>query len=317
MVSISSSSPGKSILFGEHAVVYDQPAIAVPVHQVKSNAFIRLNHQGKTGEIWIEAPDIGINANMIDISSDHPIVMTCKSVIKYLNIYDFPAFRLKLTSSIPIAAGLGSGASVSIVIIRAISSYLDHPLSDNEVNNLAFEMEKLYHGTPSGIDNTVITYAVPIYFKRHQPFRLINVTQKLMLVIADTGIKSLTSHSVSNVRKLYNSNPERYSKIFYQIGKVTETAYQFIENGKTEQLGNLMNENQSLLQTLNVSCSELDVLIEAARKAGALGAKLSGGGLGGNMIALVTDQSVKKVNQVLLDAGAVNTIITTIDPKII
>jgi mevalonate kinase len=204
---------------------------------------------------------------------------------------------------------------VSVAILRALSAYLGKPLTDAQVNGLAFQAEKLYHGTPSGIDNTVVTYARPVYFVKGQPIKTFRVGASFTLVIGDTGISAPTKESVSAVHSLHKADPTRWEKVFNQVGELVWDARQAIERGDSVELGRLMDANQALLQELTVSCAELDKLNETARSSGALGAKLSGGGRGGNMIALVQKENAPGVAEALLSAGAKRTIITTVQPK--
>jgi mevalonate kinase len=183
------------------------------------------------------------------------------------------------------------------------------------VNTLAYEIEKLHHGTPSGIDNTVITYAKPVYFVKGQPIEVFRVGAPFTIVIADTGVSALTKESVGDVRELWKADKTRWEKVFDEIGKIARFARKRIENGEWMALGPLMDKNHTLLQQLTVSSPELDRLVEAAHRSGALGAKLSGGGRGGNMIALVHKENAPAVVEALLSAGAKRIIVTTIQPK--
>lgn len=316
MPAITATAPGKAILVGEHAVVYARPAVAVPVTQVQAKAIVFAEVQGQPGEVWVEAPNIGLSARLADLSRTNAFTYLFNSVAQELSISRYPSLRLKVTSTIPIAAGLGSGAAISVATIRALSTFLGHPLPDERVSALAFEQEKIFHGTPSGIDNTVITYEQPIYFVRGQPFELVQVVAPFTLVIADTGIKSSTAAAVSGVRQRWQRDPKTYQRLFDQIGEITQQARRQLESGQPQAVGALLNENHALLQQIGVSCPELDHLVQAARQAGAWGAKLSGGGLGGNMIALVDPTQAEGVAVALRLAGAIRTWVTHVQPKI-
>ena len=165
---------------------------------------------------------------------------------------------------------------------------------------------------PSGIDNTVVAFAKPVYFVKGQPIETFQVKQPFTIVIGDTGISASTKESVGDVRRLWEQNPKKYETLFAAIGSLVRTARQLIENGMPDSLGPLMDENHALLQEMTVSSPELDRLVDAARKTGALGAKMSGGGRGGNMIALVRADSAEAVSTSLKDAGAMGVIVTTV-----
>ena len=312
MPAISASAPGKAILFGEHAVVYGQPAIAVPVHGVSARAAVTPAIKAPPSEVHIQAPQIGIDADSGALPDSDPLAAAVRAVLQALGLSQPPAFNLRVSSTIPIAGGLGSGAAVSVAVLRAVSAFLGHPLNDEQVSALAFEIEKLHHGTPSGIDNTVITYARPIFFVKGQPPDFLKVAKPFTLLIADTGVATPTREAVAAVRAAWQANPPRYERLFAQIGDLAIQARRAIESGDNELLGRLMDANHKILQQLEVSSPELDKLVAAARQAGAQGAKLSGGGRGGNMLALVEPKNVNTVSNALMQAGAVGVLTTII-----
>ena len=304
-----SSAPGKIILFGEHAVVYGRPALAVPVTQVCVT--VDITDSVRKG-IWIDAPDVSLHAELNTLPSDHPLASIVHNLFFLLRVSPFPDLEVKISSTIPVASGLGSGAAVTIALTRALASHLNFSMTEEDVNAFAYEIEKLHHGTPSGIDNTVVTYARPVYFVRGRPIETFNVSKPFTILIADTGIAAPTKESVGDVRLLWMNDKSRWETIFDKIGELSFTARRAIEAGKPELLGELMDENHELLQTLTVSSRELDQLVETARKVGALGAKLSGGGRGGNMIALVEMEKAETISTALKEAGAKQTIITQV-----
>jgi mevalonate kinase len=305
----SASAPGKIILFGEHAVVYGRPALAVPVSQIR--ATVEVEASSRPG-VWIEAPDVGLASELAQLASDQPLAAAVRGVFSALGIASFPAIQIRISSSIPVASGLGSGAAVSVALIRALSAHLGQPLSDEQVSALAFEIEKLHHGTPSGIDNTVVTYARPVYFVKGQPPETFKVGAPFTVVIGDTGVAASTKAAVSDVRSLWQTAPGRWEDVFDQVGEIARQARAAIESGDVSALGPLMDANQVLLQRMTVSSPELERLLSAARAAGAQGAKLSGGGRGGNMIALVAKEKAPAVAEALQSAGAKRTIITRV-----
>jgi mevalonate kinase len=306
---VKASAPGKIILFGEHAVVYSRPALAVPVNQVQVE--VDISDSAQPG-IWIHAPIIGLQAELTTLPSNHPIASVILRAMQHLGIFPRPDISINIESTIPVASGLGSGAAVSVALVRALSSFFSHPLKNQQINDLVYETEKLYHGTPSGIDNTVITYNMPVFYLKDKPIETFKVGKPFTIVIGDTGIPAPTKESVGDVRRLWLRDPNRFESIFNEVAQISTMARHFIESGRPELLGELMDQNHEFLQDLTVSSPELDALVLAARQAGAQGAKLSGGGRGGNMIALVDSASAESVAQALLSAGAKRTIITEI-----
>lgn len=312
----SVTAPGKIILAGEHAVVYGQPAIALPVFQVGAEATVQPYSGDQMGAIRIVAPDINLDSQLSLLAENHPLAMAVRGTLQALEMQQPPGCLIKVHSTIPIAAGLGSGAAVSVAIIRALSKFFGRPLSDEIVSQLAYQTEKQYHGTPSGIDNTVITYGNAVYFKRKKPILRLSVPVPFTLVIGDSGVSSPTAITVRDVRQSWEREPSRYDQIFKDVGKLVDKVRQHIESGRPEKMGRLLNDNHTLLQEMGVSSVELDQLVDAARGAGALGAKLSGGGRGGNMIALVRPEQVKTVITAMRQAGARKIISTTVSSTI-
>jgi len=305
----SRSAPGKIILCGEHAVVYGRPALAVPVADVRTTATV--SHSSIPG-ILVLAPDIGLEAQLSHLETDHPLSRVIRSVLSQPGMPACPPITIRVTSTIPIASGLGSGTAVSVAVIRALSTFLGQPLPDEQVSALAFEIEKVHHGTPSGIDNTVITYEKPVYFVKDQPVDILDACPPFSLVIGVSGIPAITRESVAAVRRLWQADRPRLEKVFDQIGEIALQAKVKLVRGKWRRLGQLMNRNHALLQELTVSHPRLDQLVDAARLSGALGAKMSGGGRGGNMIALVEKNNTPAVAGALREAGAVQVIITRV-----
>ncbi len=302
MPAFTATAPGKIILIGEHAVVYGQPAIAVPVTQVQARAIVTPKPGGR--EFRVTAPVAGVDSPWDSLPPENPLRAALEGVCRTLGVRRIPPGRLKIVSTIPVAAGLGSGAAVSVALIRAVSAFLGAPLPDEQVNALAYEVEKIHHGTPSGIDNTTITYARPVYFVKGQPVETFRVGVPFTLVIGDTGIPAPTKEAVGDVRRGWQAEPERYERIFAVLGSLSRMARQVIETGHPERLGPLMNEAHDWLCEMGVSHPKLDALVQAARQAGALGAKLSGGGRGGNMIALAQEGKADAISLAIRKAGA-------------
>ena len=301
------TAPGKVILFGEHAVVYGRPALAAPVTQVCATAVVA---EGAAGEgLVIDAVDLGERIALSD--AGHPLAEIARLALAELRCGE-PDWRIVVSSTIPIASGLGSGAAVSAALARALSRAAGRPFSPDTVSAIVYEVERLHHGTPSGVDNTVIAYGQPVYFVRRQTPEPFAIGVPFMLAIGDTGIASPTKVAVADVRAAWQRDTVRYEGLFDEVAVVVEAAKSAIAAGRADELGPLMNENQRLLQEIGVSSPELERLIGVARESGAGGAKLSGGGRGGNMIALVTPETAVDVADALSATGAKRVIVTRI-----
>jgi mevalonate kinase len=303
----SASACGKVILFGEHAVVYRRPALAVPIMQVQATAAIEPGDAG----ITIDAPDLNQTVSLDRASPASPLAAIVRLALAQLQQQP-DRLTITIKSTIPIASGLGSGAAVSTAIVRALANWAQVTLDEATVNALVFEVEKLHHGTPSGIDNTVIAYQKSVYFVRDEPIQMFSVARPFTILIGNTGVASSTKVAVSDVRQGWEADREQYEAWFDQIGALVQQARTAIETGAIDQLGPLMDQNQELLRNINVSGLDLERLIAAAKGAGAAGAKLVGGGRGGNMIALVNDRNLETVTAALKGAGAVSVLVTEI-----
>lgn len=306
---IKSSAPGKVILFGDHAVVYDRAAIAAPVAQVRARVTIEQSPAGSG--LTIIASDLGKSICLATAPEEDPLAAAARLALAHFAAAE-PDGTLTVRSTIPIASGLGSGAAVSTALVRGLANFLGHSLDPAEVSALVFEVEKMHHGTPSGIDNTVVAYEQPVYFVRGRPVERLVVGEPFTLLIADTGAPSPTKKVVGQVRRGWQREPARYDALFDQIGDIADKARQAIESGDINALGPLTDDNHELLIELGVSSPQLNDLVETARLAGAMGAKLSGAGQGGNMIALAEDDYTEEVEKALREAGATGVICTTI-----
>ena len=303
----AATAPGKVILFGEHAVVYGRPALAAPVTHLRARAAVT-----PTGrpDVRLIAPDLGRTLRLSVAPADNPLAATIRAVAAHLDRPLTEGYDLTVSSDIPIASGLGSGAAIAVAALRALALYAGWPdgLPREDVSRLAYEVERLHHGTPSGIDNTVIAYEQPVYFRRREGGNLIEPfapARPLRLLIGDTGVRSATRDVVGDVRSQWQADPARFETIFDACGWLADAGRAALTAGDLAAVGRLMNENHDWLVQMTVSSTPLDRLVAAARQAGALGAKLSGAGRGGNMIALVTAETEQAVGEALSAARAV------------
>jgi len=299
------SAPAKIILLGEHAVVYGKPALAVPVSTLRAYAEIIPLPLG--AGLKITAVDLDNQEFLIGsvaTPTDHPLVSAAWLLLNHLKINP-PNVNVVLHSDIPIASGMGSGAAITTALLRAISYALGKSLSEDEINDLVYKVEKLYHGTPSGVDNTVIVFEQPIYFVKDEKMEHLKIAHSFTLLIADTGVGASTKLAVADVRDLYNANERFTNQILDAIANLVAIGRNALGSGDIIALGSVMNENHELLQKLTVSSPLLDSLVSVAQSSGSLGAKLSGGGRGGNMIALVAEDRAEFIKRKLLEAGAV------------
>lgn len=307
---VVATAPAKAILFGEHAVVYGRPAVAVPVRELQARAEVRASAPGDG--TFVVAPDVGLREALLDLALESPLAATVWATLRRMRVVRPPDVTITVTSSIPVARGLGSGAAVSAAVVRALAGYHNLALTSREVADLVYEVERLHHGTPSGIDNTVIAFGKPVFFVRDVVSEIFWVGRPFHLLIADTGIANPTKEVVDAVRQARQSDPDRMDGLFDEIGEIASAGRAAIETGRLAETGALMNRNQGLLQRVGVSCPEIDRLVAAARQAGAMGAKLSGAGRGGHVICLADLDCIGKVDMLVRLAGARSTVVTEV-----
>ena len=305
----TSSAPAKAILVGEHAVVYGQPAIALPLSQLR--AYVDSRESALPLRVHsTDAASAPFRWRQGDSNPADPLMRAIELATRHFAASALYG-ELVIRSDIPMAAGLGSGAAVSAALARGVAALLGRELAKADLNSIVFEVEKLHHGTPSGIDNTVIVYERPIYYVKGQPIDFIEINCQTSLVLGDTGVPSLTRAAVTDVRARLERRPGQTQEIFAEIGALVCEARIAVEAGDHRRLGKHMTQNHRLLQALGVSSPLLDRLVEAALRGGAYGAKLSGGGRGGVMIALASPDSEASIKQALREAGAKRVIISS------
>ncbi|MBD3289091.1 mevalonate kinase [candidate division KSB1 bacterium] len=311
---MKATAPAKIILFGEHAVVYNQPAIAIPVNDVK--AFATIETDANLDDPVVRADDFGIEHSLNKKSVPGKIehIMKALNLVRENSNSGFPdkGWRLSVSSKIPVARGMGSSAAISVVLIKIFFKYLKLDLSPSRLIDLSYELEKFHHGTPSGIDNAVISLGAPILFQKEKGFKVFH-PKTFHFVIGDTGIGKKTATVVKDVAARYRKAMASYKAIFEAIGSVANQGLDALSLGQHKKLGRLMNLNQSLLDELGVSSPELEHLIHTALENGALGAKLCGAGKGGCMVALADSiEHAEKISVKLSEAGAKQTFVTTL-----
>ncbi len=279
---------GKVILLGEHAVVYGRPAIALPIPLAVEASVVK--ESGGQG-VNILIPRWGLEQKVH--ANTQGLGGILASILKDLELMD-QAMTIEVFPHVPRAVGLGGSSALAVAVLRALDHTYNLGLGDHRINELAFECEKAAHGTPSGVDNTVATYGEPLIYRRvdDQPrFDTLKLVEPLKLVVGMSGKESLTADTVARVRKAWQQYPERYEGIFDHIALLTEAAREALIAGRQEEIGELMNLCHGYLNALQLSTPGLEELIHIARHHGALGAKLTGGGGGGSMIALCPDNA--------------------------
>ena len=289
--SVEGIGHGKIILLGEHSVVYGRHAIAVP-----APVNIRTKVQDTEDEILLMIPSWGVEYRLDKNPKKRQSFEKPAGLILDQMGLSKKGMKIEVFSDIPRGMGLGGSAAIAVSIIKALNNHFKLALNQDEINQMALESEKIAHGNPSGIDNTMATYGHPLIFRNgdNPLIEPLNINETFSILIGFSSTEGLTAKTVGIVRDLWKKNPGVYEKIFDEIDSLALQSIQAIQNNDFELLGQLMNINHGLLNTLQVSTPELERLIMIARESGALGAKLTGGGGGGAVIALCRDIEITK-----------------------
>ncbi|MFH0860487.1 MAG: mevalonate kinase [Candidatus Altiarchaeota archaeon] len=283
---------GKTILFGEHFVVYGLPAIASAL----GSRTIATVENSKKYELVDNRPATpGYKKEKYDeqVVSNENIFRSCGVDVQRTPI------RITLGGDLTAASGVGASAASAAAIARALNGHFSLGFNDENINQIAYEGEKGYHGKPSGIDNTAAVYGGLIWFVKNleggsNTMERLGMKEPCEIVLGNTGLTSSTKKVVADVKADKEAAPEKYRRIFADYSDIVSSARKALTSGKLDRVGELMSQNHKLLQEITVSCEELDLLVETALKAGAFGAKLTGTGRGGLMQALTPGRKLQE-----------------------
>lgn len=294
------TASGKIILIGEHSVVYGQPAIALPFYATKVEILIE------------EAKENTMNSSYFcGKIAEAPQALSCiQGLLNKLqnHFLDSNNVQLTINSTIPAERGMGSSAAVAVALTRSYFDYCETELTEDVLLDFVNFSEKIAHGNPSGIDAAATSGTNPIYFIKNQRMDAFPLNIDAYLIVADTGIKGQTRAAVADVAKLLEQNHQSVSKQITHLGQLTDEAKKAIIENDPVKLGHIMTQSHHSLQQLSVSNAALDLLADTAINNGALGAKLTGGGRGGCLIALAADkQTAENIARAQVQQGAKKT----------
>ena len=282
---------GKAILFNEHFVVYGIPSI---VSAIGKYTVAKIEPNDKHKLIVEDNRDATPKYIEEKLNQQKDSI---NRILKKMGIdVSKTGIKIKLNGNLYAASGIGASAASCVAIGRALSEYFNLNLSDDEINDIAYEGEKGYHGNPSGVDNTASTFGGLIWFQKGKKniIEKIPISNPIEVVIGNTGVVANTASAVAGVRERKEKNLEKYQEIFNRTENIAYLAKRALQEADYKEVGKLMNENHKLLQQIEVSSRDLDFLVNIAREYGALGSKLTGGGLGGNIIALTPGKELQE-----------------------
>jgi len=303
-------APAKVILTGEHFVVYGAPAIVAAVNIYSKTTASRRNDRA----IVVRSSSPRCAISFIDGSSRviqgerdartrlEPISHVAWAALDHFDGVD-RGVDIQIDSTIPVGVGLGSSAAVAVSTIAAVARLLRRRVDREAIRRLAFESERMIHKTPSGIDQTVSTFGGVMVYRKEKPSQRILVGHAFPIVIGNTGKMRSTGAMVSKVRAFLTRGGALERRTLRSAKGISKRALAALQSGDIRWLGRLMNLNHELLRQIKVSTRDLDRLVSVAREAGAFGAKLTGAGGGGCMIAVAPAHYTANVLQAIRNAG--------------
>ncbi|MDQ1279098.1 MAG: Mevalonate kinase [Thermoproteota archaeon] len=306
---VTASAPGKTILFGEHFVVYGEPAIVIAIDRD-----VKVTAERRDDSNLHISSNLGFSGTFIGERFEteegdgsektlEPIKITAETLFQTLK--KKCGLNITIKSNIPIAVGLGSSGALAVATVAAIGRLLGANLTREEIVKLSFESEKYVHLNPSGIDQTISTYGGVIVYSKSEGISHMKIESSIPIVIGNTRIQRNTGRLVDSVRIRKETFPQLMTQLTQTAGQLTREAISVLKKGDLKQLGELMDINQGLLVSAGVSSEELDRLINVAKKGGALGAKLTGAGGGGCIIALSKIGKRKEIAEAIRTAGGI------------
>jgi len=285
---------GKVILFNEHFVVHGIPGIVSAMDSTADSGVKKIDKGG----IIVRDERKGSKGY-----AEKKKLQQKESIVRMLEAMGLNPKQISLDiwlgGNLPGFSGIGSSAASSVAIARAMAEEFGMNLSDEKINEIAYEAEKAYAGNPSGIDNTAATFGGLIWFKKNledgpNTIERLNIKEPVEIIIANTGVVADTKKMVFGVAERKKKYPEKYNPLFKQAEELVFEARKLLEEFDLKRVGELMNESHTLLQGIEVSCKELDHLVNLCREQGAYGAKMTGGGGGGCMTALTPGKELQE-----------------------
>jgi mevalonate kinase len=293
---------GKVILLGEHSVVHDRPALALSVERGSEVTFSPVAAAADRTRLHIEPWQVDVDTGHATNVEREPLQQALRIARAFYP--DRLELQLHATMRLPSGAGMGSSAALGVAVLRALDQARGLTRPDQEIYQRSLDWERVFHGNPSGVDNAMATYGGMALFKRGEPLTRVVPRQPVSLVVAYSGVSSSTKLMVDSVADQLAREPKRMNEAFDEIADLVLRGKRALEQGELHNLGQLMTMNHQLLRSMKLSTDALEEMIAAALAAGSLGAKVTGAGGGGCMVALVdTAESKRAVSDALQQLG--------------
>ncbi|MEM3397366.1 MAG: mevalonate kinase [Thermoplasmata archaeon] len=303
---------GKVIIFGEHFVVHGLPSIVCAIGMKTTATVSILKKKDFSG---FEIEDLRPETPGYKKEKEAQMYKSISLMCDYCGI-DLTKTPLKITfaGDLVAASGIGASAAACTAFARAVNEEFKLGFNDEKINEVAYQGEKGYHGTPSGVDNTASTFGGCLAFLKGPPpkFERIKMPSRIEIVMGNTGLTANTQKVVEEVKTFMKREPEKTKEIFVEAEGLISAGRKALETGDYRKVGDLMNRNHELLQQLGVSSKELDLLVNLARENGAWGAKLTGTGRGGYMVALTPGVECQEKVAKAIERAGFNVLKTTI-----
>jgi len=296
------SAPAKTILFGEHSVVYGEPAIAGAVNK-RAHVIIK---KSKTDRTVFRSPDLNFEAELLTKHKKYILKRGKPGIIRYIlevlyKVHEHSPIDITLYSNVPIGSGLGSSAAVTVATLAALYRYHNIRFNKHSLAHDAHMVEQSVQGMASPLDTLVSTYGGLVYLSRNKKVEHFNVNFNVPFVVGYTTKHGNTGKMVKDVKSLKMRNPKIINPVISSMGNLTNYAKQAILKRDFKTVGELMNINHGFLDVLGVNTLELSRMVYNARDAGAIGAKTTGAGGGGSIIALCPGKVDEVANAISRD----------------
>jgi len=307
---VIASAPAKIILLGEHFVVYGEPAIVMAIDkrvyarvEKRNDNRLHVRSMDLNLEVFFENGSFRVEQGDLKEAKMkfEPVKQAIEKVMEKHGQH--VGLDIEINSTVPVGAGLGSSAAVIAATTAATGAILDVKLSKEDILRITYTAEKIVHGTPSGVDPAISTMGGTMLFQMDTGFKPLEVKTNIPLIIGNTGVERSTRVQVEKVRDLVDKYPRVTEHLMKAAREIVLRAIEALKENDLETLGTMMNINHALLYGIGVSDESLEWLANAARKAGALGAKLTGAGGGGCMIALAREEKLEQVSEAIQRSG--------------